>query len=465
MMGFAILIQNRSHSKIKLANALKYLAIFGIMHGLSEWAVIFIPIQAELVGIQTKNLMLTLELFVTTLSFLFLFLFGAQLLQDFFIDKLWIKRIPGLFYGFWLVLFFYKVTSFNGTDYYLLLNSLDSLGRYLLAFPGSILSGFGLLLHRKELLDTGISKASKSLLKAAIFFFLYGFLAGLVVREAEYFPAIWLNKNNFFLSVGVPVQIFRALCGAAISIYMIRTLEIFNIEYRQRLEQAEKNHAIFIERERICRDLHDGIIQEIYAVGLGMESSLLLVQNNPNKAKMLINNNMKQLDLVIKDIRNYILGLKPVRFDDSDFYGSVTNLIEQCKANSSSHYNYQIDPNIYEYTAKNKRIQIYHIILEALTNIQKHAQATMVNLNLSIVNGQLTLDIKDNGVGFNISSLSLDNNGECQGIKNMKERVSLIDGRINIDSLIGQGTLIHIITKVDSKGGKISDAKNKSISC
>lgn len=454
LMGFAIFFQNRSHSNIKLATSLNYLALFGITHGLSEWAAIFIPIQQRLVNSQTLNGLKIFEIIFTTTSFFFLFVFGLKLLQERFQKSSLIFAIPWLIYLGWLGSFFLSAANING-DILTPLDSFEALSRYFMAFPGALISGYGLFLHSKEFKNLGMQEISKYFFYAAVGFIAYSIAAGLIVKQVDYFPAIWLNKTSFFQTFGFPVQILRTICGLAISVFIIKGLEVFDLEYRKRLEEAEKNEAVFIERNRICRDLHDGIIQSIYAVGLTMENSLTLIRNNPYLAEKLMKQNMKHLDLVIKDIRNYIMELKPTELDPNYFEESINSLVQQFKVNSLIQCSLSISPGEFNWLKDDHKIEIYHILSEALNNIQKHSRANYVTINFSQTQDTLVLSIKDNGIGFDKEAVinSSNKTGSGQGLKNMMIRAALCNGTSNIDSEVGKGTeILTVIKKI--RGGE-----------
>lgn len=449
LMGFAVHFRNSSYSNIKLASSLKYLALFGISHGLTEWATIFIPIQQQLVNHQVFAGLMIFETVFTTTSFLFLFLFGFKLLQETLFKSSIVLVIPWFIYLFWLGSFFLNILDLNGGELKATLINYEIFSRYFLAFPGAIISGYGLFLHSKEFEKLGMQVISKDFFYAACGFLAYAIAAGLIVRKANYLPAILLNKAAFFYTFGFPVQIFRALCGLLISVFIIKGLGVFDFEYRKRLEEAEKSEAIFIERNRICRDLHDGAIQSIYAVGLAMENTLALVRKNPELAERLISQNMKHLDVVIKDIRNYIMELKPTKFDPAKFEESITSLVQQFKVNSLIQCSLSIFPANLKWLEDNQKFEIYHILLESLNNIQKHARASYVTIDILQSNDKLTLVVRDNGIGFDKEAVinTSKTTGFGQGLRNLIARATLCNGTIDIRSDIGKGTEILTVIK------------------
>src|SRR5690606_24409016 len=109
---------------------------------------------------------------------------------------------------------------------------------------------------------------------------------------------------------GLPIELWRGLAGLAITLFFTRMLEVFDIEQARRIEQAERVEAVLEERDRIARELHDGIIQRLYAVGLNLEAARDQIDDEPAESKTRIEYVMEKLDESIRDIRHYIANLR-----------------------------------------------------------------------------------------------------------------------------------------------------------
>ena len=88
-----------------------------------------------------------------------------------------------------------------------------------------------------------------------------------------------------FRWTGLPIELWRGLSGLAITLFFTRMLEVFDIEQARRIEQAERVEAVLEERDRIARELHDGIIQRLYAVGLNLEAARDQIDDEPAESK------------------------------------------------------------------------------------------------------------------------------------------------------------------------------------
>jgi len=206
-----------------------------------------------------------------------------------------------------------------------------------------------------------------------------------------------------------------------------------------RLYQQIKRLAVLEERERIGMDLHDGIIQSIYAVGLMLEHTSFVLEQDQQAAAKQLKEAINGLNTIIKDIRNYILDLRPARFQGTDLAGALRNLTQEFQANTladvSLHYNSEINGNLNEQVAT----AAFHIVQEALANAAKHAAATHLSVSVELQDGELVLNVQDNGRGFSPGEKS---HPLGHGLSNMELRARAVGGRVMITSAPGKGTQV-----------------------
>src|SRR5690606_33239048 len=186
----------------------------------------------------------------------------------------------------------------------------DLWSRYLLAFLGALLTCYALTLQAEEFRNRHMDALLPHLRVGVFSFALYAVAGGLMVPASSFFPANVINSDVFFQLTGLPIQIPRAIAGLFMAYSIVRILEIFDIESARRLEEAERARAVWEERDRIARELHDGSIQSLYAVGLNLENAGYLMEQRPREAQQQMALVMKNLNRAIQDIRSYILDLK-----------------------------------------------------------------------------------------------------------------------------------------------------------
>ena len=198
--------------------------------------------------------------------------------------------------------------------------------------------------------------------------------------------------------------------------------------------------AVLQERQRFGMDLHDGIIQSIYAVGLMLEEGDLMVEANAREAHTIIRQGMHRLNDVIRDIRNYILDLRPQRFQGRDLAGGLEELAREMRANTLLNIEIEADDTGLSLISPERAFEVLHIAQEALTNAAKHARATRVSIKLSRRDGSLVMRIQDNGYGFDLDQAQ-DMGG--YGLRNMAERAAALGGELHVESSVGHGTQLE----------------------
>jgi signal transduction histidine kinase len=199
--------------------------------------------------------------------------------------------------------------------------------------------------------------------------------------------------------------------------------------------------AILQERERFGMDLHDGIIQSIYAVGLMLEEAQHRLKYDPKAADVEIRKGLTGLNEVIRDIRNYILDLRPERFQGRDLKHGIDELVRDLKANSFLNVRLSDENVDISRLSPEETVEILHIVQEALTNIRKHAKAVHVDIDMIMVDGRFEARISDDGVGLD-ERVAESTRGN--GIRNMKERAAMIGGEL-IVAPAATGTVVRLI--------------------
>ncbi|MFN8433356.1 MAG: GAF domain-containing protein [Anaerolineales bacterium] len=208
-----------------------------------------------------------------------------------------------------------------------------------------------------------------------------------------------------------------------------------------RLHVNARRLAVLEERNRIGMDLHDGIIQSIYGVGLALEGTKLLVDEDASSAKEKINNAIDGLNQAIRDLRAYILDLRPRQLGTEGVISGIKRLIAEYRANTFSEVTFmQPDSDLKELT-QTQALALFHICQEALANAAKHAKAKNVQISLWITDDRALLEIHDDGKGFNTDEMST---FIGHGLANMQTRARSSGGDIDITSVYGEGTTVFV---------------------
>jgi signal transduction histidine kinase len=438
VVGLVIALQSRRHSRLAVVHSLPYLAAFGIANGLAQWGRLFIPIQATYLPAKLIMALQFAQVSLLALSFAALMRFGLELIAP---ESAWGRWLPiGLLVAWEGSLVAAWLLRLAPDD--VLLIDWEVVGRYVLAGPSAIVAALGLNRHiRQEIEPLHLPRIAYFLRVASLSLAALGLLNGLIVPDAPFAPANVLNYSLLDRTIGVPIQVFQSIFGLILAYSLIRGTEIFQIETAQMLKEAESTRLLMADRERIGRELHDGTIQSIYAAGLILEDTAYLIDDAPDQAKQKLDQVMKSLNDTIQEIRRYIFDLRAKPEDGAEDLGkSVARLLRDLRINTLLSVDLDVEGNDPHLLSAERQQHIVGIVREAFTNISRHAQAKRVSVHLQWREGSLWLRIADDGIGLTNSS----GNGRGQGLRNMRERTTLLGGRLNIGGQPGRGVVIDL---------------------
>jgi PAS domain S-box-containing protein len=209
-------------------------------------------------------------------------------------------------------------------------------------------------------------------------------------------------------------------------------------------KQLEEEHNRLVaeqeterERQRIGMDLHDGVIQSIYAVGLNLEAAADDVRERPDEVRGRLDRAIDQLNDTIADIRSYIFQLRPTRLD-GDLGESLKGLTDEFRVNSLVEVRLEVPAEPPRLTAE-ARSALFHIAQEALNNVRKHARATSAAVTLDVHGGRVRLRVQDNGAGFESGA---EFSEDHRGLRNMASRARGAGGTLSIESGARSGTCV-----------------------
>ncbi len=208
------------------------------------------------------------------------------------------------------------------------------------------------------------------------------------------------------------------------------------LEYA-RLREELQRLAVLEDRERIAKELHDGVIQALFAVGMTLQATEGQV-DDPEAVRARLAGAVESIDSAIRDLRNYIFGLRPGILADRQLDQALRQLAEEFQEKSDIITVVDIDARIAAQFG-NASTQLVQIAREALSNVARHAQASTCRLSLVQRGGQGVLEIDDDGRGF---ELAHDRRG--QGLRNMRERADAIGGKFAVESSLAEGTTVRV---------------------
>jgi two-component system sensor histidine kinase DevS len=206
-----------------------------------------------------------------------------------------------------------------------------------------------------------------------------------------------------------------------------------------RLHNNARRLAVLEERDRIGMDLHDGIIQSIYGVGLALENAYHTVDEDPKTAKTRIQHSIDGLNQAIRDIRTYILDLRPRQLGNDGLMAGLKRLVTEYRANTFSEVALSGPRTDLKEMPHSHSLALFHICQEALANAAKHAAAKKVQVAVWITKDRVLLEVHDDGRGFHIEKMTTTIG---HGLSNMQTRARGVGGEVDVTSTDGEGTTI-----------------------
>ena len=290
-------------------------------------------------------------------------------------------------------------------------------------------------------------------------------LLGLIIRQGEAFRIADIaldprrhgfppNHPEMHSFLGVPMTVKGRALGdlyltnkrgaAEFSVDDQRLVERFAAHAGLAIENARLSErvqalAIVEERERIGRDLHDGIIQRIYAVTLGLDDVAEIAVEDPQAAAERVENAIDALHVAIREIRTFIYGLRPGLDGPTGIGMALDALAEEMRLQTTLEIDVRAtDPSRLRPAFTGELLSIAR---EALSNAARHAAAAKVGIEIGVVDGELRLVISDDGTGFDTSAAGQPGH---HGMANMRRRAESMGGRLLVESEKGSGTRIIV---------------------
>ncbi|HAP38239.1 MAG: hypothetical protein KIT49_04830 [Nitrospira sp.] len=209
-----------------------------------------------------------------------------------------------------------------------------------------------------------------------------------------------------------------------------------------RLYVKETGAAVTEERTRIACEIHDGLVQSLAGVNFKLELSQELLRKNPKASLATIRESKAQLKLAIQEARQVIFNLRPLQYDKMELIPALTNYLKSYETQYHINTAFSVTGDETILFPRTK-IFLFRIVQEALSNVQKHAKARRVSVQLDIRLDLLQVTISDNGIGFDMDAVLRDpEKWDHFGIRGILERARLVGGEATIDSKKGRGTRI-----------------------
>jgi len=215
------------------------------------------------------------------------------------------------------------------------------------------------------------------------------------------------------------------------------------VENARLIDEAERNARelrrleVLEDRERIAKELHDGVIQSLFAVGMSLQG--LATRSADPETQERLDLAVEDVDRAIRDLRNYIFGLRPGILADRQLDQAIRDLATEFGERSGVITVVEIDGDVAAALASLAG-DVVQLVREALSNVERHGAATTCRVTLRGTDDGVLLEVDDDGRGFDVDLATWG-----MGIENLRDRVEALGGAFRIDSTPGEGTTVRVM--------------------
>lgn len=425
MIGFVILLQYLQYrylSQLNIVKSLWLLALFGMLQAVYAWMDFFLHAPGT-TGWWPSEVSI-LHVLVGAASYAFFYIYGIQLLAA--TDRRYAGWRPTavLLLGLWTAIF--VTARLYYADPAVWLDTSRAWATYLLALPGSLLLALAFSTQIRQFKGLGLPFLTYNLYGAIVSLATF---ASLTLLRLPYSPMAVLFGGMGGTGGGAAdsvLQVLAAGCGLALSYFILRIMQIFDLENCRRLQDAKKEQAVLAERLRISRDLHDGVIQSLYGIGLGLEHCAREM-DPASPAAGQIQQALHGLEMTVEQIRQYIMDLSMPDPATSTLAQAVQSVCREFSRRSGLPVDFRWLGRLEEGTVAAEVIhELRHIVQEGLANIARHARATRAEVRIEVGPDGIVCEVEDDGVGL---PRVLPPAGH--GLKNIRARVKDLGGQVS----------------------------------
>jgi len=257
----------------------------------------------------------------------------------------------------------------------------------------------------------------------------------------------------------------------------IDTMNAVGVQVTIALQNATLYNNLLGEKERIMemeedarkalvRDLHDVPTQTVSAVAMRLRIAQMMLQKSPHELPSELQELEKITLRAVEEIRHVLFKLRPLALESKGLVAALEELAEKVKKTFNQNMTVKINPQIEQILDEGKSGALFYLIEEAVNNARKYAEADLITVQGGVQGDSIIVKIADNGKGFDSDAVNAnyDSRGSF-GMVNMRERAELLNGTLNLKSIIGKGTVITItipleVTQLTSHPDKIQKQVN-----
>jgi signal transduction histidine kinase len=257
---------------------------------------------------------------------------------------------------------------------------------------------------------------------------------GVLVYGSEDPDAFTQDDTDLLMAIGTQTTI--ALHNAV----LYRNL----VEEKERIVEVEED-----ARKKLARDLHDGPTQNVSAIAMRMSYISRLMERDPGDVPGELKKVEDLARKTTKEIRDMLFTLRPLILESQGLEAALDQLCQKTLETHGQQVAARVGQGVETVLNSHQQGVVFYIVEEAVGNARKHAEAELISINIHRQSDVVIVEISDNGVGFDADAVNAnyDQRGSL-GMVNMRERVALLDGTLQIASEIGKGTTITVLVPI-----------------
>jgi signal transduction histidine kinase len=208
-------------------------------------------------------------------------------------------------------------------------------------------------------------------------------------------------------------------------------------EEAERAAQELRRLEVLEDRERIAKELHDGVIQSLFAVGMSLQGLATMAAEEETTRRLEAA--VEDVDRAIRDLRNYIFGLRPGVLADRQLDQALKELTSEFGTRTGVVTVVDVDADVAS-ELSSRASDVVQLVREALSNVGRHGEATTCRVSLFREPDGAVLEVDDDGRGFDVDLTTWG-----MGLENLRDRVESMGGSFAIASVLGEGTTVRIV--------------------
>lgn len=221
-------------------------------------------------------------------------------------------------------------------------------------------------------------------------------------------------------------------------------------EEKEALAQHAREAGMMAERQRLARELHDAVSQQLFALSMTAAAAARLANTDPRAVREKALLMEKMAHQALSEMRALLMHLRPIRLETETLAEAIQSIFEELEAKTLVKTELEMQTDVQ--LSRAIEMNLLRIVQEAVANTLRHANASTIKVKLAVIDNTVRLVIEDDGVGFDLEEAA--HRKVSYGLQTMRERAEECGGSLNVVTLPGKGTRIQVLVpRISPKEG------------